>query len=242
MLMPCLRAGWRAIQIQTRPWIWCGSTSLFSPTPGWSALGRARSSRSGLALACGRYLAGAERTFRSALQLMDRDPELHFAHSTPAFYALMERYRPDLFARIQDASRQGRWEPINGPWVETDCVLVSAASLWRQFQLGQEASRRQFPEWRHDLAWLLTASVSGRFASGGSGNGVRWFCTHSWPGMPAIPSPIVCSVAQPRRWAGAGADAARDRHRCRPRGHAAGTALFRAGHRRGSGVVAPWCG
>ena len=85
----------------------------------------------------------AERTFRSALQLMGQAPELHFAHSTPALYSWMELHRPELFARIQEASRQGRWEPINGPWVETDCVLVSAASLWRQFLLGQQASRRQ---------------------------------------------------------------------------------------------------
>ena len=136
----------------------------------------------------------AERTFRSALQLMDRDPELHFAHSTPALYAWMERYRPDLFARIQDASRQGRWEPINGPWVETDCVLVSAASLWRQFQLGQEASRRQFPEWRHDLAWLPDSFGFGAgLPAVAQATGVRCSAPTNWPGMPAISSPIVCS-------------------------------------------------
>ena len=132
----------------------------------------------------------AERTFRSALQLMDRDPELHFAHSTPALYAWMERYRPDLFARIQDASRQGRWEPINGPWVETDCVLVSAASLWRQFQLGQEASRRQFPEWRHDLAWLPDSFGFGAgLPAVAQATGVRWFCTHklAWNASNSFP-------------------------------------------------------
>ena len=121
----------------------------------------------------------AERTFRSALDLMERYPELHFAHSTPALYAWVERHRPALHARIQQASREGRWEPINGPWVETDCVLVSTASLSRQFSLGQEDSQRRFPEWRHDLAWLPD---SFGFAAGlpavAVANGVRWFCTH----------------------------------------------------------------
>ena len=121
----------------------------------------------------------AERTFCSALDLMEHYPELHFAHSTPALYAWVERHRPALHARIQQASREGRWEPINGPWVETDCVLVSTASLSRQFTLGQEDSQRRFPEWRHELAWLPD---SFGFAAGlpavAVASGVRWFCTH----------------------------------------------------------------
>ncbi len=121
----------------------------------------------------------AERTFRSALDLMERFPELHFSHSTPALYSWMERHRPELHDRIQRVSRQGRWEPINGPWVETDCVLISTSSLSRQFSLGQADSLRRFPEWRHDLAWLPD---SFGFAAGlpvlANASGVRWFCTH----------------------------------------------------------------
>ena len=121
----------------------------------------------------------AERTFRSALALMRRWPEMRFAHSTPALYAWMERHRPALFAEIRAASQAGRWEPINGPWVETDCVLVSTASLLQQFAVGQDDSRRRFPEWAHQLAWLPD---SFGFAAGlpavATATGVRWFCTH----------------------------------------------------------------
>ena len=121
----------------------------------------------------------AERTFRSALELMQRWPDLRFAHSTPALYAWLEQHRPTLFSAIRRASRAGRWEPINGPWVETDCVLVSTASLWQQFAIGQAYSRATFPEWRHDLAWLPD---SFGFAAGlpavAQANDVRWFCTH----------------------------------------------------------------
>ena len=121
----------------------------------------------------------AERTFRSALDLMRRWPELRFAHSTPALYAWMEQHRPALFAEIQAASRAGRWEPINGPWVETDCVLVSTASLWNQFALGQDDSRRRFPEWTHELAWLPDSfGFSAGLPAVASATGVRWFCTH----------------------------------------------------------------
>jgi len=121
----------------------------------------------------------AERTFRSTLALMRRWPELRFAHSTPALYAWMEQHRPALFAEIQVASRAGRWEPINGPWVETDCVLVSTASLWNQFALGQDDSRRRFPEWTHELAWLPDSfGFSAGLPAVASATGVRWFCTH----------------------------------------------------------------
>jgi alpha-mannosidase len=121
----------------------------------------------------------AERTFRSALDLIEHHRDLHFGHSTPALYAWLERHRPALFTRIRAAMVAGRWEPINGPWVETDCVLVDTASLLRQFQEGQAYSRRTFPEWEHQLAWLPD---SFGFAAGlpavAEATGVRWFCTH----------------------------------------------------------------
>ncbi len=121
----------------------------------------------------------AERTFRSVLELMDRFPELHFGHSTPALYAWLDVQRPALFERLRQAMRAGRWEPLNGPWVESDCVLLSTASLLRQFQEGQAYSCRRFPEWEHALAWLPD---SFGFAAGlpavARATGVRWFCTH----------------------------------------------------------------
>lgn len=121
----------------------------------------------------------AERTFTSVLDLLARFPQLHFAHSTPALYAWLEQHRPSLWQRLREAVRAGRFEPINGPWVETDCVLISTASLLRQFQLGQRDSRRRFPELEHALAWLPD---SFGFAAGlpavAAATGVRWFCTH----------------------------------------------------------------
>jgi alpha-mannosidase len=121
----------------------------------------------------------AERTFRSTLVLMERDPTLQFGHSTPALYAWLEQHRPALFAAIRARMREGRWEPLNGPWVETDAVLIGTASLLRQFEEGQSYSRATFPEWEHPLAWLPD---SFGFGAGlpvvAAATGVRWFCTH----------------------------------------------------------------
>jgi alpha-mannosidase len=121
----------------------------------------------------------AERTFRSALDLLERFPHLHFGHSTPALYAWFEQHRPSLFAAIEAATAAGRWEPLNGPWVETDCVLVGTASLLRQFQEGQHYSRRAFPSWEHSVAWLPDSfGFSTGLPAVAAATGVRWFCTH----------------------------------------------------------------
>lgn len=121
----------------------------------------------------------AERTFASALDLMERFEALHFAHSTPALYAWLERHRPELWSRLQRAVAAGRFEPINGPWVESDCVLISTASLLRQFQLGQQDSRERFPALEHRLAWLPDSFGFGAgLPAVAAATGVRWFCTH----------------------------------------------------------------
>ncbi|MFO8238539.1 MAG: glycoside hydrolase family 38 C-terminal domain-containing protein, partial [Prochlorococcaceae cyanobacterium] len=121
----------------------------------------------------------AERTFASALDLMERFEALHFAHSTPALYAWLERHRPALWSRLLQAVAGGRFEPINGPWVESDCVLISTASLLRQFQLGQHDSRARFPGLEHRLAWLPDSFGFGAgLPAVAAATGVRWFCTH----------------------------------------------------------------
>ena len=121
----------------------------------------------------------AVRTFESVLGLMERFEHLHFAHSTPALYAWIEQHRPALFERLRAAMQAGRFEPINGPWVETDCVLIGTASLLQQFALGQAYSRTRFPEWRHNLCWLPDSfGFSAGLPAVAASTGVEWFCTH----------------------------------------------------------------
>ena len=145
---------------------------------GWQVLGHAHLDLAWLWPVADTWLA-AERTFRSVLGLMERHPHLHFGHSTPALAAWLERHRPALHGRVREAMRQGRWEPLNGPWVECDCVLIATASLLRQFQEGQWYSRRAFPEWSHPLAWLPDSfGFSAGLPPVAAATAVRWFCTH----------------------------------------------------------------
>ncbi|MEB3157369.1 MAG: glycoside hydrolase family 38 C-terminal domain-containing protein [Cyanobacteriota bacterium] len=132
----------------------------------------------------------AERTFHSVLRLMEHQSQLHFGHSTPALYAWLQEHRPALYGRIREAMRRGRWEPLNGPWVECDCVLIGTLSLLRQFQEGQWFSRAAFPEWTHPVAWLPDSfGFSAGLPPVAAATGVRWFCSHklAWNGSNPFP-------------------------------------------------------
>ena len=132
----------------------------------------------------------AVATFTSVLNLMEEHTDLRFGHSTPALYAWLQQHRPALWRRIRALTEAGRWEPLCGPWVEMDCVLISTVSLHRQLETGQRWSRQHFPQWRHDLAWLPD---SFGFAAGLPQallhHGIRWFLTTklSWNAQNPFP-------------------------------------------------------
>ncbi|OIP75168.1 MAG: alpha-mannosidase [Oscillatoriales cyanobacterium CG2_30_44_21] len=93
------------------------------------------------------------RTFRSALNLQKKYPELIFNQSTAVSYQWMEQEDPELFAQIQIAVAEGKWELIGGTWVEPDGNLPSGESLIRQILYGQEYFQQKFNR-TVKIAWL----------------------------------------------------------------------------------------
>ena len=132
----------------------------------------------------------AVKTFNSVLSLMEEHTDLCFGHSTPALYAWLQQHRPTLWHRIHALAEAGRWEPLCGPWVEMDCVLISTVSLLRQLETGQHWCQQHFPEWHHNLAWLPD---SFGFAAGLPQallrQGICWFLTTklSWNSQNSFP-------------------------------------------------------
>ncbi|BBC24166.1 alpha-mannosidase [Pseudanabaena sp. ABRG5-3] len=94
-----------------------------------------------------------QRTFTSALNLQKSYPELIFNQSTAVSYQWMEQEYPELFARIQSAVAEDKWELIGGMWVEPDGNLPSGESLIRQILYGQEYFRAKFDH-EVKIAWL----------------------------------------------------------------------------------------
>ncbi|MCD6239143.1 MAG: alpha-mannosidase [Thermotogae bacterium] len=86
----------------------------------------------------------ARRTFWTVVNLMDRDPEFIFVQSSPQLYAFVKEDDPELYERIGNRIKEGRWEITGGSWVEMDCNLPGGESLVRQFLFGQQFFEREF--------------------------------------------------------------------------------------------------
>jgi len=93
-----------------------------------------------------------QRTFATAIALMDAYPDFKFACSQAYQYTVIEETDPDLFARILAKAKTGQWIPVGGGWVEPDCNLPSGESLCRQFLYGQRYFERTFGA-RSSLFW-----------------------------------------------------------------------------------------
>jgi alpha-mannosidase len=94
-----------------------------------------------------------QRTFATALNLLDRYPEFKFNQSTAQLYAFLEQDNPELFASIKAKAEEGRWETIGGMWVEPDTNMPTGESLARQLLYGQRYFKRVFGK-VHDVCWL----------------------------------------------------------------------------------------
>ncbi|MEO0854914.1 MAG: alpha-mannosidase, partial [Cyanobacteria bacterium J06648_11] len=86
----------------------------------------------------------AERTFASALTLQTQYPELVFNQTTALSYQWVEAGNPELFARIQDAVKNDRWEITSGTWVEPDLNLPCGEALVRQVLYGKTYFQDKF--------------------------------------------------------------------------------------------------
>ncbi len=76
-------------------------------------------------------VATAHDTFTTVDRLMERYPGVTFAQSQISIYDMMERYCPELWLRIRERIREGRWHVTAGSWVEGDKNMASGESLAR---------------------------------------------------------------------------------------------------------------
>ena len=118
------------------------------------------------------------RTFTEALSLMERFPEYRFTCSAMLHLEWMRVWYPTVFARLQKAAAEGRFELIGGSWVECDCMIPGGEAFARQFLYGQRFAEKYFGKrcsvfWQPDtfgysseLPQLLSqAGLSGFFST-----------------------------------------------------------------------------
>ncbi len=84
------------------------------------------------------------RSFATVLKLMEEYPNYKFMSSQPVLYTFVKERYPELFERIRERVKEGRWEPEGSTWVEPDTNLTSGESLVRQFMHGKRFFRDEF--------------------------------------------------------------------------------------------------
>ncbi|TKJ37913.1 alpha-mannosidase 2c1 [candidate division LCP-89 bacterium B3_LCP] len=93
------------------------------------------------------------RTFSNQIALLDKYPDYVFGASQPQHYAFVKQHYPDLYEKIKEYVKQGRWEPQGGMWVEADCNITSGESLIRQILHGKNFFKDEFGV-NVDNCWL----------------------------------------------------------------------------------------
>ncbi len=71
------------------------------------------------------------RDFKSAVDMLRDYPEVTFNHSQVPTYQVAEKMDPDIFARVREYVREGRWENVAGSWVEGDLNMADGESVAR---------------------------------------------------------------------------------------------------------------
>jgi alpha-mannosidase len=82
-------------------------------------------------------LTEAISTYRVAADFLDQYPDFIFNHNESVLYEWVERNDPDLFRRIQNLVKKGRWHIAGGSYIQPDMIAASGESLIRQFLVGK---------------------------------------------------------------------------------------------------------
>lgn len=84
------------------------------------------------------------RSFSTVLRLMEKYPDYIFLQSQPQLYDYIKNDYPDIYEKIKEKIKEGRWEADGSMWVEADCNITSGESLVRQILLGKRFFKEEF--------------------------------------------------------------------------------------------------
>lgn len=88
--------------------------------------------------------AKAVRSFSTELALLDEYPEHCFSSSQPQLYQFVKEDCPEVYEKIRERVKEGRWEVEGAMWLEADCNLSSGESLIRQILHGKRFMKEEF--------------------------------------------------------------------------------------------------
>jgi alpha-mannosidase len=83
-------------------------------------------------------LAETLSTFRTAARFCDEYDEFVFCHNEAVLYKWVEIYEHDLFEKIRNLIKKGRWHIMGGWFLQPDCNLPAGESFVRQILVGKK--------------------------------------------------------------------------------------------------------
>jgi len=130
-----------------------------------------------------------KNTFSTMLKIMGEYPEFRFSQSQASAYLPIEEQYPELFAKIKEAVKSGRWEITAGAWTEGDMNMVSGEAIVRQILYANRYFKEKFNVepvvcWEPDTfghAWTVPQILAKSglkyyfFCRCGKGEGTFWW-------------------------------------------------------------------
>ncbi len=117
------------------------------------------------------------RSFSTVLKLMKEYPEYLFMSSQPQLYQFLKEDHPEVYEKVKERVREGRWEPEGAMWLEADCNLTSGESLVRQILFGTRFFKREFGV-TNEILWLPDVfGYSAALPQIMKKSGIRYFTT-----------------------------------------------------------------
>lgn len=86
----------------------------------------------------------AGRSFATVIKLMEEYPDYKFMSSQAQLYDYVKQDYPELFEKIKQKVKEGRWEVEGSMWVEADTNVASGEALVRQFLVGKKFFKEEF--------------------------------------------------------------------------------------------------
>ncbi|MBO5857140.1 MAG: alpha-mannosidase, partial [Clostridia bacterium] len=82
-------------------------------------------------------------TFQSAVNLAEKHDYI-FCHNEVTVYKFVEEYAPELFCKIQELVKMGKWHIMGGWYLQPDCNMPSGESFVRQILEGKRYFKENF--------------------------------------------------------------------------------------------------
>lgn len=82
-------------------------------------------------------------TFYTAARLCDEFDYI-FCHNEVTVYKYIEEYAPELFEKIKELVKLGKWHIMGGWYLQPDCNLICGESFVRQIREGQRYFKEKF--------------------------------------------------------------------------------------------------